>query len=215
MNLAGMRIVFARQIPVLDALADFELNRSAPCAHHRQFWPLYGGRDRKSRGQKSAIRDQSGIAMSFITHSPPPPPGVHRITVSTAGPLLRARAKWFAAKTAFFSGAAGMNRIGRAESGTTVCARQLHTCAHFHYSNAHEPCTKEHKLSTNLHKLALAAQNCTGGMVEKTRIQRMGWSNSPSRPLNAPVRRASMPPPILHARRTAPTRFDRGCPSSP
>ena len=60
-----------------------------PCAHHRRFWPLCRGTDRKSE-VTSQRSDQSGSAMSPITHSPPPPPGVHRITVSTGGPHLRA-----------------------------------------------------------------------------------------------------------------------------
>ena len=63
-------------------------------------------------------------------------------------PLVRARAKRFATKTAFFTAAAAMNRIGRTKSGTAL-ARKLHAQT--------GPCSLPKRASIQ-HKLA---QTCT------------------------------------------------------
>ena len=92
-------------------------------------------------------------------------------------PLARARVKRFATKPAFFTAAAGMNRIGRTKSRTPAGARklhpgrthsvnQMHERAHVQCPNAHQSCTKEQKLDTNLHK---PAQTDTGRAQMHTR----------------------------------------------
>ena len=98
---------------------------------------------RTGSSQKSAIRDQSGSAMSPITDSPPPE--AHRITVSTgAGPRLRARAtrvrlqfalsgrpfrraraKWFVPKNSVPAAAAGTNYIRSTKWIVPISAREL------------------------------------------------------------------------------------------